>query len=249
MKNKGFTKNSSAARFRARAFTLVEVLITIGIIGVLLAIFLPALAGAKKAGFETLLLVNQRESMRVVQAYAGDHDDQFPSAGDESGLTASFEWQGTNHSLSYWGQPDHWGWILESYGYEGYVSVGPNAAPTVFREQEDCSSCGFGMRSIHVLSSTVLAEPEQFADGVDADRHLNRAMRTSDVRHPAAKGVLLQLYGRNVEDASSQFLIHFADGHGEYIPEHDLRTGAQVGIPFGGLPVMSTVGGVEGRDL
>ena len=249
MKSRDIPNKSNARRFDRMAFTLVEVLVSIGIIGLLLAILLPALAGAKRAGVNTAMLVNQRESMGIVRAYASDHDDQFPSAGDESGVTASFPWQGTTQTLSYWAQPDHWGWIIQSLGYEGYVSVGPNAAPTIFRDQEDCTSCGFGMRSIHTLSPTVLAEPEQFADGASADRLLNTAQRTTDVRHPAAKGVLMQMYARDVEDASSQWLIHFADGHGEYVPERRLRPGAEIGIPFGGLPVMSTVGGVEGRDL
>lgn len=236
------------------AFTLVELMVTIGIIAVLLGVLLPVLGRANSAGRQTVLLANQRESMRLIEAYAADHDDEFPSAGDESGVTASWTWNGETVTVDYWHQPEYWAWMLQSRGYAGFVALGPDATPTAFDEQEGGASCcgEQGRRAVHVLSPTTLARPALFHDGAAADRELNEPMRFASVADPAAKGVLMQLHGRTEAQrtgARASFLIHFADGHGADVRQSLLKPGARIGIPFGGLPVMTTEGGVRGRDL
>jgi type II secretory pathway pseudopilin PulG len=252
-------KLNSVMRLRSEplgvpAFTLVELMVTIGIIAVLLGILLPVLGSAKSAGRQTVLLANQREAMRTVEHYAADHDDEVPSAGDESGVTASWTWNDEPVTVDYWHQPEYWAWMLQSRGYAGYVALGPNATPTAFDDQEgEASCCGeLGRRAMHVLSPTTLARPALFHDGAAADRELNEPMRFSSVADPAAKGVLMQLHGRTEAQrtgAGASFLIHFADGHGADVRQSLLRPGARIAIPFGGLPVMTTKDGVRGRDL
>jgi len=232
------------------AYTLLELMISVGIVSVLVGILLPVFALSKTSGYRALLLANQREAMRVVEQYASDHQDEFPNAGDESGVTASWRWNGKKHQTDYWTQPEHWGWYVQSLGYDGFVSMGPDATPGVFGGREDCMSCGLGVRSLHVLSPTVLAEPEQFVDGAEIDRMLTGAARLQDVSFPASKGVLTQMYFRpTTGEEAPPWLIHFADGHGANIYERDLHPGVRLGIPFGGLPVMTTADGVRGRDV
>jgi len=249
-------KKSSALRgsvpLKQVAFTLVELMVSIGIIGVLIGLMLPALSGASRAGTRTLLLTNQRESMRVVEEYAADHDERYPSAGDESGLTASWAWKGAEHREDYWAQPEHWGWYVQSLGYNGYVSLGPDATPASFDVGEGCTDCGLGVRSLHVLSPTVLALPEMFREGATVDRGLNKPQRTADVVSPAAKGVLYQLYFTSLqrrERGQNLSLVHFADGHGAHVPEDALTPGVSGEILYAGLPVLATPRGVRGRDL
>lgn len=250
MNRKGFFALRPLQAPRRGAFTLVELMVSIGIVSVLIGILLPALAVTKVSGHRTLLLANQRESMRVVEQYAADHDDAFPNAGDDGGVTASWVWDGKKHQLDYWAQPEYWGWYVQSLGYDGYVSMGPDAAPGAYADREDCMSCGLGVRSLHVLSPTVLAEPEQFVDGAEIDRMLTGAARLQDVSFPASKGVLTQMYFRpKAGEEAPPWLIHFADGHGANVYERDLLPGVRLGIPFGGLPVMTTVDGVRGRDV
>lgn len=67
------------------AFTLVELLVVIAIIGLLLAILLPSLGGARASGRATLCASNVRQLALANDAYANDHRDRYcPGAADFS---------------------------------------------------------------------------------------------------------------------------------------------------------------------
>jgi prepilin-type processing-associated H-X9-DG protein/prepilin-type N-terminal cleavage/methylation domain-containing protein len=60
------------------AFTLVELLVVIGIIAILASLALPPLARAKASGQSTYCLNNLRQFGLALHLYAGDHDDTLP---------------------------------------------------------------------------------------------------------------------------------------------------------------------------
>lgn len=63
---------------RQRGFTLIELLVVISIISLLIAILLPALAGARKAARSTYCLSNQRQIGVLFGTYLSDNRAIFP---------------------------------------------------------------------------------------------------------------------------------------------------------------------------
>lgn len=63
---------------RIRAFSLVELLVVVAIVGVLSAMFLPALTQARSQGRRVVCMSNMRQIVTAVRAYLGDHRDAYP---------------------------------------------------------------------------------------------------------------------------------------------------------------------------
>src|SRR3954451_24872331 len=74
-RNATFVKTTKRAR---RAFTLVELLVVIGIIALLISILLPSLAKARRSANTIKCAANLRSIMQAVHMYASQNRDAFP---------------------------------------------------------------------------------------------------------------------------------------------------------------------------
>jgi prepilin-type processing-associated H-X9-DG protein/prepilin-type N-terminal cleavage/methylation domain-containing protein len=89
-------KALAPARGRRAGFTLVELLVVIGIIGVLAAILLPALSRARQMAYQTQCLSNLKQLYMANTMYASEWNGRYaPAAPDiEVGYGGTIRWHG-----------------------------------------------------------------------------------------------------------------------------------------------------------
>jgi prepilin-type N-terminal cleavage/methylation domain-containing protein/prepilin-type processing-associated H-X9-DG protein len=77
---------------RERAFTLIELLTVIAIIGILASVLIPVVGSMRQAARSTACLSNVRQIAAAVQLFAADNKGYFPGSGQRPG-SSSASWQ------------------------------------------------------------------------------------------------------------------------------------------------------------
>lgn len=237
---------TSAPSVCLRAFTLVELLAVIAILGVLAAITLPIGLGAREMARRASCASNLRQIGVAFSMYLADWDGAFPNTGDP------YLWMGRR-----------WRWPLQPYLGGGLQRV-PDAPddplasastppillcpsdPTA-RESWDATSYGYSAAFYH--SSTQVARMTT-EDLWKYDRFGCITQRESQVQHPGKKVLVAEwLTNHDSEkvgwwnwEGSRNYL--FVDGHVRYLAASQINPAVN-GFPDPNL----TVGGVSGQDV
>lgn len=246
----------TASAHRSGGFTLIEILITIVIIGVLIAIALPALSGARYSAKELDRLNVMRQVGLGAAAYTQDFDDGLPYLGTPGDPFAPSTIHGHEVKGAYF-RNNAMFWI--NLVWPDYLD-GPRTL--VERPGVRESNRRSGRVSDDVVLTEIMLTHAASADEAywsNDDRgepvslgleHL-RGMRLSDAMHPSTKGLLIDGTGLHFIQEDGNMRIVLMDGSAQQLPGDSWDDTRIVSRPHGAFTawVLSTLGGMGGEDL
>lgn len=233
-----------------RAFTLIEVLVTLGVIGVLIAILIPVLAGGRSTAQRTASLANLRSIGQLVHAYTEQYDETYPWAtGGINGCGIKMQFLPVWQLYRLWPVAMHE--VMPPRELRP-LTLSPGA-----RREGPESACGHPPS--YEYSQSFLARPDTWSGQSDADESLLRGVTLGMVTHPSSKALMWdwELAYQKQEprhigpDLDEPTPMIFADGHGA--AKTPSQATAPVENPFADAfsrtaRLHNTADGVRGRD-
>jgi prepilin-type N-terminal cleavage/methylation domain-containing protein len=226
---------------RAAAFTLVELLVVMGIIAVLIALLMPALRRARMAAQDVQCMSNLKQLYTASMLYVNDYNGVMPRANstwtDSSGNTAAYNWLVT---VDYYLHVQPASTPLTAYQTDlnfvcptcGQPRVAPNANQYGMNWLIDMgknTSTNYRITQFHhVYQIMVFADKNELSNSPYIN--LGSSLPSTDPRQTLLGNVNFppelrhgsearKSSGTNSGDGVTNFI--FADGHGETINQKD----------------------------
>lgn len=239
------------------AFSLIELLAVIAIVGVLIALAIPALASARRTAKFTVAQSDARQMMQMLDAYTQANRDTHPYivAGQFDALDF-LEPVGPNGGISPGAHMRRWHMAMMGDQPAILDLVYPQISfwPDL-RIRGDES--GDYLASI-IATAALFAAPGYFSDTQPIHDHQLRATRTTEIRYPSAKMIFdhwgsIWINPQRLLDADDTSRLRgvytFGDGSAETLALNELD-GPYVERNFLSMmcPGLSTTDGLVGRD-
>lgn len=136
---------SVGAKGRARGFTILELLVAVGVISVLTAILVPCLGKVKTQAKRIIGASNQKQVVSSVSMFAFDNDDDYPESVATIGTSWSWNWQEPMMMTGYRARSPRMHRSMSDY-LRGYVEDADTmycpAAPKKYRYLQDSWDAG-----------------------------------------------------------------------------------------------------------
>jgi prepilin-type N-terminal cleavage/methylation domain-containing protein/prepilin-type processing-associated H-X9-DG protein len=238
-------------------FSLIELLVTIGVVGILLGILLPVLASARRPAQEIKSLANLRSIGQTLEIYLNTSQDTYPSM--EPGVPYPVG-IGANtlltigDDLGRWSTSLHWYAVvrdvapLEEHGAT-WLSPGVDAQARLWD--------GSNFLPSYRLSMSFLARPGVWIADTNPTPDMIRPVRRSMVAYPGLKALMwdverayLRRDAQGAIDPKFKTPVLFADGHASARHISEATPGFPNPLNDNDSRVLhNTPGGVTGTDF
>ncbi|MGP1310195.1 MAG: hypothetical protein ACTS27_08365 [Phycisphaerales bacterium] len=263
---------SSRRRIERRGISLIEILIAIGIIGLLIGILVPLLGRARGQTLEVVSLSNTREVVKTMHSHADANAGRFPfpPRNDRPDGTPSFGpiiWtpsgESTDDAVHHYYDGGRNFFLLARYWpayvrdvapwtehFQTWLSPGHPALADKSDSRPLWAREGSISNVSYHYSTAFMVSPRLLEENAPADWSLIQPTRTSMVAYPASKVMAFddeRSYLARGQGDSAKWPTGFADGSASL---RDRSKAMTIRNPlFGGGPYHDTPGGVAGRDF
>lgn len=208
-------------RLENRAFTLVELLVSIGIVALLVGLLMPALGHARDRSRSLNSQTNLRSIGQIFALYIEASDEFYPAP--VPGRVYDTPRPSVQVTMRHWDASDQWP-SLFAQEYPWAKNEGTFLSPGAHRETDGLTGVLVVLPS-YQYSASFLGQPKIWGEGdfpsTDWPK-LERSVKNSMVRYPSAKALMwdveLPLLRRRLERDAHQNLLEktpmlFADQH------------------------------------
>lgn len=228
--------------------TIVELLIVIAVLGVLLALSLPALRGMRSSARNVAAEATIRQHSTLIGTYVHDFKDSYPWLGlpDQNGMLTLLRQTGEPFTINYFETCSAWPSAMTSYYGDSWPH--PSQAYPVRRN---------GL-ALYLYSCALITDPAFWNERTRQGVSQWRATRATEVSDPSRKALLtsaveVEPYPRWVKEGLTMAMC---DGTVGSYPKHRLADPVPSGdgtcpgfFHIRGYYGLDTPDGVRGRDI